>query len=129
QYYGERSVVYRCKISSCGFRLEGSMWTYLALVLYISMSELFTTGISCLCSRLKEIVSLTQTDTHTPSIWSRCSFLPPNCYDLTLFEVKMRESPLRKFRWEEQVWEDLYYWDIHKEETSDVSNMTISVLE
>ncbi|CAN7028286.1 unnamed protein product [Brassica oleracea var. botrytis] len=105
------------------------MWTYLALVLYISMSELFTTGISCLCSRLKEIVSLTQTDTHTPSIWSRFSFLPPNCYDLTLFEVKMRESPLRKFRWEEQVWEDLYYWDIHKEETSDVSNMTISVLE
>ena len=61
QYYGERSVVYRCKISSCGFRLEGSMWTYLALVLYISMPELFTTGISCLCSRLKEIVSLVRT--------------------------------------------------------------------
>ena len=64
QRYTEAWVVYQVyqhMISSCGCRLKGSMWTYLAPALYTSMSGLSTSGIPCVCSRLRDIVSLLRT--------------------------------------------------------------------
>ncbi|CAF2060285.1 unnamed protein product, partial [Brassica oleracea var. botrytis] len=104
-------------ISSCGFRLKGSVWTYLALAIYISMSELFTSGSMSLFETLRNCVAvgrrlsfvgtasvndlngvtvvnrkLLGTDTHSFHLRLDAPFFPQIAL-ITLFEVEMmRES-------------------------------------